>query len=184
MIFSTNNFPIFDLGDVILREINPRLDAKDFYSYIRKKEVADFVPAPEVPKNLDEATEELNYWYSLFRQRRSIFWAIECSITEKFIGMAGCNSFSNLHSRAEISYDLNYDFWGKGIMKRSLTEIINFLHQDLGTVRTQATVAINNERSIKLLESLNFQKEGIMQKYALLNGKHIDYYMYGYTTKK
>jgi ribosomal-protein-alanine N-acetyltransferase len=179
MIFAKNNFPEFDLGDVILREINPKSDAKDFYYYIRKKEVAEFVPAPEIPKDLDEAITELDYWHSLFRQRRSIFWAIECKKTKKFIGMAGCNSFSSAHNRAEISYDLSYDFWGKGIMQRSLAHIISFLQGGLGAVRIQATVAISNNRSIKLLETLGFQREGFMPKYALLNGVYLDYYMYG-----
>jgi ribosomal-protein-alanine N-acetyltransferase len=179
MIFANNRFPEFDLEDVILREIDPKSDAKDFYYYIRKKEVAEFVPAPEIPKDIDEAVKELDYWHSLFRQRRSIFWAIECKSTKKFIGMAGCNSFSNTHNRAEISYDLSYDFWGKGIMQRSLEQILVFLHEGLGAVRIQATVAISNKRSIKLLESLGFQREGLMPKYALLNGEYLDYYMYG-----
>ena len=181
MIIATNNFPELELEDVVLREINPKLDAKDFYYYIRKKEVADFIPYSEVPKNLNEAIEELDYWYSLFRNKRSIFWGIESKKTGQFIGMAGCNSFSNVHNRAEISYDLSYDFWGNGIMHRCLHYIIHFLRNDLGAVRIQATVAMTNTRSIKVLESLGFLREGIMPKYACLNNEHVDYYMYGTT---
>jgi ribosomal-protein-alanine N-acetyltransferase len=43
----------------------------------------------------------------------------------------------------------------------------------------QATVITDNDRSIKVLERCGFIKEGLLQKYEVVEGEHKDYYMYG-----
>ena len=45
--------------------------------------------------------------------------------------------------------------------------------------KTEATVIIDNERSIKLLERAGFKKEGLLEKYEVAEGQHKDYYIYG-----
>lgn len=85
-------------------------------------------------------------------------------------------SFAN--SRAEISYDLDPNFWGKGIMLRSIKAILKFSDYTLGIIRVQATVITTNERSIKVLDRCGFQREGYLRKYELVEGELKDYYMY------
>ena len=172
-------FPEFDLGNFILREIIPHKDAAEFLAYVNRSEVQEFVPDSEVPKNLAEAVQELEYWRRLFTYHQSIFWAIAEKETDKFVGMAGCNSFSQIHRRAEISYDLNYEYWGRGIMYNALSIVNSCLQKDFGAIRIQATVATDNYRSIRLLEKLGFHKEGEMSKYGKLGDRNRNYYMYG-----
>ncbi len=176
-LFTT--FPKFDLGDILLRDIYPDLDSKSFLEYITNPEVAAFISDDDLPKNLEQATSELKYWHDLFLYGRSFFWAIEDLSTKKMIGMVGYNNFSQVHKRVEVSYDLNYDFWGKGIMTRALTQINEFAESQLNATRMQATVAVNNLRSIQLLESCGFKQEGVLKKYGCLHGESLDYYMYG-----
>lgn len=175
-----SNFPIYDFGAYKLRQIIAEKDAPFFFKYINKEEVSDFICADNVPKNVDQAYRELQYWSSLFQMQRSYYWAI-ANENDDLIGTAGFNNISTQHLRGEISYDLDKNFWGRGIMTNVLFKILEFSFKDLDLVRIQATVGQHNPRSIKILENLNFKKEGELSKYEKLKGKHYDFYMYAVT---
>ena len=171
-------FPELEMGDIVLRQIEES-DAKEYFEYMIREEMAAYLTKENRPETLEKALEEVKYWGSLFPNRRSIYWAIALRDTNKMIGTAGFNSISFPNSRAEISYDLNPDYWGNGIMIRSIKKILQFADLGLGIVRTQATVITDNERSIKVLERCGFQQEGLLKKYEVVGGQHKDYYMYG-----
>jgi ribosomal-protein-alanine N-acetyltransferase len=173
-----NNFPVLDLGDIILREIEIS-DAPDYFDYMSRKEMESFLTKDNMPESLEKAVEEVKYWGSLFPSKKSIYWAIALKDTNKMIGTAGFNVISFPNSRAELSYDLSPDYWGKGVMLKSIKGILTFSDQGLEIVRVQATVITDNERSIKVLERCGFKKEGILEKYEVVEGQHKDYYMYG-----
>ncbi len=170
-------FPALDLGDIILREIIES-DALEYFDYMNRDEMKIYFTKRNRPQSLEKAIEELQYWGNLFFQKRSIYWAIALKKTNKMIGTAGFNTISFPNSRAEISYDLNPDYWGKGVMLRSTKKILNFADQNLELVRVQAAVITDNERSIKVLKRCGFEKEGVLKKYEVVEGEHKDYYMY------
>ncbi len=172
------DFPALDLGDnIILREILES-DAQEYLDYMGKHEMTGFLTVENRPNTIEKAIEEVNYWGSLFRQKRSIYWAIALKDTDKMIGTAGFNVISFPNSRAEISYDLSPEYWGKGIMLKSINGILKFADVALELVRVQATVIIDNERSINVLERSGFKREGLLEKYEVVEGEHKDYYMY------
>ena len=171
-------FPELDAGDIVLRQIEES-DAEAYFDYMSREAMADFLTKENRPETLEKALEEVKYWGSLFPNKRSIYWAIALKDTNKMIGTAGFNSISFPNSRAEISYDLNPDYWGNGIMLRSIKKILQFADLGLGIVRTQATVITDNEKSIKVLERCGFQQEGLLKKYEVVGGVHKDYFMYG-----
>lgn len=170
-------FPVIDLNDIVLREIIDE-DAIDYFNYMSKDEMCGFVTTANRPLTLGHALEELRYWGGLFRNHRSFYWAIALKDSNQLIGTAGFNIISGTHLRAEISYDLDYSYWGKGIMLKTIKAILKFAESALGIVRVQATVIIDNERSIKVLERCGFKREGILKKYEIVEGQHKDYYMY------
>ncbi len=170
-------FPIIDLGDIILREIASS-DAQEYLDYMSMDQMAGFLTKENRPKNFDAALEEVNYWSSLFPSKRSIYWAIALKDSNKIIGTAGFNAISFANSRAEISYDLDPNYWGKGIMLRSIKSILQFADNALEIIRVQATVITDNQRSLNVLERCGFQREGYLRKYEVVEGELKDYYMY------
>ena len=171
-------FPVIDLGDIILREIVAE-DAQDYFDYMSRDEMESFLTKENRPQTFESALEEVKYWGSLFPSKRSIYWAIARKSDNKMIGTAGFNMISFPNDRAEISYDLCPDYWGKGVMLKSIKAILQFSDHSLGIVRVQATVITDNERSFKVLERCGFEKEGFLKKYEIVEGEHKDYYMYG-----
>lgn len=169
-------FPLLDLDDIILRELSTD-DAEEYLSYMMKPEMLPFLTDNNIPKNIEQAIEEVKYWGSLFRNRRGFYWAIALKSNNQLIGTAGFNSVSMLHLKAEISYDLDPAYWGKGIMIKSIKNILKFIEY-MGIVRIQATVVTNNVRSISLLERCHFIQEGVLKKYEIIQAAHRDYYLY------
>lgn len=128
-----SEFPTFEFENFRVRAIDPAKDAKPFFEYVNKKVVSDFIGSDNVPKNIDEAYRELTYWGSLFALGRSYYWSI-VNEDDVMIGTAGFNNISKQHLRGEISYDLNPEYWGRGIMTNTIFKIIEFAFKEMELV--------------------------------------------------
>ncbi len=78
---------------------------------------------------------------------------------DKMIGMVDYHTYNKKDNSAEIGYFLNYDYWGLGIMTKSLKKAIEigFSHLELDKIiiGTETT----NERSLELIKRLNLKYE-------------------------
>jgi len=176
--FFTENFPIFDVSDnIMLRQLHSS-DAVEYFYYMNNKNVAEYIATSSLPSSISHAVDELKYWASLFTSRRSIYWGIADKSNNKLLGTVGYNNLWHAHSRGELSYDLDFNYWGRGIMSRALEEILKFSAEEMGLVRVQATIIQSNERSAKLLKRFNFECEGLLKKYECLRGDFYDSNMY------
>lgn len=173
-----DKFPQMTLDDIVLREIDYNHDAELFLQYVSDSLVNKYLSDEETPKTLKEAEQELKYWSDLYRYKRSIYWAIARKSNNKLIGTCGFNNWSRTHARAEISYDLARKEWGKGIMTKALRAVCDFAFTRIMVNRIQATVAIDNIASIKVLTKLGFSREGEMRQYGILRGNKKNFYMY------
>lgn len=170
------NFPFFDLGEFVLREVKES-DALHYLNYMSSTEVKDSVPDYLIPNSLAQSVQELRYWKNLFEIKRGFFWAIAKKTNNKLVGTIGFN-FLNLNSKkGEINYDLNPEYWSKGIVSSALKKVMEF-SAEIGLVRVQATVLTDNKRSISVLERAEFELEGVLRNYEYLGGLHRDSYMY------
>jgi [ribosomal protein S5]-alanine N-acetyltransferase len=172
-----DNFPIMDIDDIyILRAIETNDDV-EYYHYMNHDEVKKYVANEEIPKTLERASRDLQYWGSMFAKKNAFYWAIARKSDNALVGTCGFNSWNFLQKRCEISYDMSYEFWGQGIMNRALDKICNFAFDNMQVNRIQATVACPNKKSIKLLRRLRFKQEGLLRKFYQINEKTYDGYM-------
>ncbi len=170
-------FPTIEMQNIRLRQLMLS-DVEDFYHFLCNENVQKFLSSEDIPHSLEEAKTELSYWANLYKSFRSIYWAIALKKTNRLIGTCGFNSWNKTHRRAEISYDLSYNYWGHGIMTEVVKEITDFAFAKMGVQRVQATVAEDNFPSIRVLEKCNYQKEGLLANFAILQGKYRNFYMY------
>jgi ribosomal-protein-alanine N-acetyltransferase len=176
-------FPVLQTERLVLREIDPQQDLEPFYSYITDKRVNRFIAEDDIPRNIEDAALELGYWAGLFHKRHSIFWAISLKNNDKLIGTCGFNNWSRTHNRVEISYDLSHSHWGKGLMTEALTAICDYAFMIMQVNRIQASIAIDNVISQRVMEKLGFVKEGKMSEFGFLHGYKKDFYMYAKLAK-
>jgi [ribosomal protein S5]-alanine N-acetyltransferase len=173
-----SRFPNKNLTLSDLRELHIN-DAQRYYDYLSNEDVNKFVSQDDTPSSVVVAKADILYWNSLFYQKRSFYWGISNKENDDLIGSIGFNHWNKVHNRLEVSYDLDRDFWHKGIMTEALKYICLFGFEKMNATRIQATVAVDNKASIKLLEKCGFKCEGLMRDYGLLHGKNHDFYMYG-----
>ncbi len=175
----TQEFPSLDLDkDFILDNIKPDLDYDQYFLYMNSAYVRPFISEGNFPASLTKAKDDLQYWASLFYLRRSVYWAVREKESQNLVGTVGFNNISFIHAKGEISYDLSYDYWGRGIMNKAIKAITAFGQNQMHLARIQAYTAKNNKRSMKLLERCGFKAEGILRKFEVMGGHSLDYVMY------
>ncbi|ADQ39680.1 GCN5-related N-acetyltransferase [Caldicellulosiruptor acetigenus I77R1B] len=98
---------------------------------------------------------------------------------KKVVGIVGLhvNSSPRLRHSAKVGIMVHRDYQGKGIGRALLNTVLDLADNWLKLVRVELTVLVDNEKAIKLYESLGFKIEGI-KKYAVIkNGKYADEYI-------
>lgn len=175
-VFET--FPVISLGDVVMRALHPT-DAPEILAYTSHAKVKRYLSDEDIPKDFKAAVGEVEYWGGLFERKQSIYWAIADAESGKLIGTCGYNFWNTLHAKAEVSYDLAYPYWGRGIMTRVLGAAIAFGFESMQLNRIMATVSPSNKISVHLLEKLGFMHEGCMREYKKVRGKYEDALVYG-----
>lgn len=89
------------------------------------------------------------------------------------------NIMKNVYSCTEIGYKFSSDYQHNGYAREALQKGIDVMFQELSLHRINARVAKDNLPSIRLLESLSFQYEGIERESILIHGVWEDHLRYG-----
>lgn len=165
-------FPIIDLGDYILREQTAD-DANDFFNYYTNPEVNKYIVS-FIPKTVEEAKTELNYWMNIFKYNDGIYFGIARKDNNQLIGSVGISGVNRSHNRIEASYDLAKDYWNKGVMTKALKEVLKYGFETLSINRIEAYAMPGNIASIKVLQKCGFQYEGNLRQHRYHNGKYVD----------
>ena len=170
-------FPLLDAGKVALRHMHVD-DAEDFYRYHQHPEIRPFIAKECFPETIERALEEIRYNQRLFSYEQSIYWAIAEKETNRLIGSCGFNYWNRSHDRAEISYDLSYHYWGRGIVSGAVSVLLDYGFSSMGLRRIEATVSKNNAGSVRVLEKNGFILEGTLRQQKYINGAYQDMDMY------
>ena len=92
----------------------------------------------------------------------------------------GFASLSNIVRGAFLSCHLGYEIHGDHANRGYMTEALRAMVDEaafrtLGLHRVEANVMPRNERSIRVLEKLGFQHEGVARQYLRINGRWEDH---------
>lgn len=106
-------------------------------------------------------------------------WAIADKDSNELIGALTFFSISGTHARAEVGYSLMSRLHGQGLGKEALITALKYGFEILSLYRIEADVDPRNTASVKLLEKLNFQREGFLRQRWRVNGEVCDSVLYG-----
>ncbi len=90
---------------------------------------------------------------------QSLYWVITTKESDVPIGTICYWNIVPELDRAEIGYELQSAFFGKGIMQEVLPVVIQFGFEQLHLQKITAFPAVDNEKSVKLLERYHFIKD-------------------------
>lgn len=114
----------------------------------------------------------------LYEQKKGIFWALIEKKTGSFIGDLAYWKIDFKNSRGQLGYTLKPEYWGKGLMKEALIQVIDFGFNQLGLHSLEADINTENENSRKLLKKLGFKKEAYFRENYYYNGAYLDSEIY------
>jgi len=99
--------------------------------------------------------------------------------TDLCVGQATLFHFDVANRRCEIGYALHRDHWGRGYIGEALQALLDFGFGPLGLHRVEADVDPRNDASLRTVERLGFQREGLLRERWLVGGEVCDTAFYG-----
>lgn len=166
--------PIIATENLIIRNFRIK-DAENYFYYHNISDAVEFYDwKPDTPIAARENIKEI---IDDYKELQSIRWAITQKSSDSIIGDCGILTDG---SKAEISYILSKDYWGKGVMSEALKAVISVCFKETEIYRVQALTLHENIPSGRILQKLGFTEEGVLRKYGYnpLTDKRIDLIMW------
>ncbi len=176
VISSPKIFPVIDLGEYILREQQVE-DVPDFFNYYSDPQVNRYILA-SIPRDLEEARQELVYWRGVFYSNDGIYFGIAKKSDNQLIGSIGFSGINSYHHRIELSYDLSRHYWQRGIMTDAIKAVLNYAFSKMRVNRIEAYTAADNIPSKNLLLKCGFKLEGTLREHRYHKNGYVDALMF------
>ncbi len=177
--FGFEAMPQLETQRLVLREINPAADLQALYDLFADDRVAmstDTGPFTE----MREAQEVMDWFGALFTSHQGLRWAITMREGDgSMIGTCGFNIWNRRNNSAEIGYDLNPEYWGRGIALEAVEAMIAWGFENMELNRIQADVMAHNDRSARVLEKLGFSHEGVQRQGGYWRDEYHDLHYFG-----
>ena len=174
-------FPQLESANLILREIKLS-DAEAIYRIFSDLQLLKYHDV-EAFKSIEEAKYLIYNLSESFREQEVIRWGIAKKKDNIIIGTCGYSGWNKNRLRAEIGYELSRAYWRQGIMTKALSSVIRYGFEKMQLNRIEATVMLPNIASMKLLEKLGFQEEGILKERGFWKGNFHDLKMFALLKK-
>ena len=154
------------------------VDIDALYRIFSHPEVVRYWGAPALADR-NAAAAMLGEIQENFRRRTSMKWGVAELETDKIIGTVTLFNLNFDNKRAEIGYGLDHAYWRQGYVTEALDALLSYAFDELQLHRLEADVDPRNLGSIRTLEKLGFQREGLMRERWQVNGEIQDALFYG-----
>ncbi|MDM5189017.1 GNAT family protein [Bacillus sp. DX4.1] len=161
-------FPVLETERLQLRELT-LLDAETMFHYFAKESVIRYFGMDSF-QDVDQVKITIQHFRKRYEEGSVFRWGIELKGTNQLIGTCGFHLINQNHKRAEIGYELDDTYWGKGYATEALQAILAYGFETLQFIRIAAVVYTENEASHKLLKKAGFTEEGLLRKHMVQNG--------------
>ena len=105
--------------------------------------------------------------------------AIALKGDQRLIGNCGLRKEAPDSRVANIGYELNPDYWGRGYAGEATGRLVAYGFERLGLRRVWARTTSGNRASRRVLEKLGLRLEGRMRQHEYVNGMWDDRLIYG-----
>ncbi|MDD7793396.1 GNAT family N-acetyltransferase [Clostridium sp. 'White wine YQ'] len=170
---------IYETERLILKVINKNYAEDVIEYYIRNRDFleewepiksGEFYEREYQEKAIEKDLEDIDKGNS-FR-----LWIFKKEEENRIIGSIG---FSNIVRGGFLScflgYKLDKDEINKGYMTEAIKKGIDVMFSEGGLHRIEANIMPKNARSLRVVEKLGFNNEGVSPKYLRINGKWEDH---------
>lgn len=128
--------------------------------------------------NENQAKEMIHFLNGLSDQNKAMRYTIIETKTNQIIGSCGFNTLDYENRKAEIGYELDSPFWGRGYGTEAVSCLVDYAFTQLHFTRIEAEVAPENLQSIKVLQKLHFTLEETCRKSKKSKGQSTGLHIY------
>ena len=139
-------------------------DAEDMYNnWASDSEVTKYLTWPTHPSS--EVTKMLlRDWISKYKDDDYFNWAIEYKETGMVIGNISVVKLNKDILSADMGYCMSRSLWGNGIMPEALTEVIDYLLNEVELNRIAACHAVENPKSGRVMNKSGMKLDGVLRQ--------------------
>jgi ribosomal-protein-alanine N-acetyltransferase len=162
----------YETERLYLKILEPRYAKKVLEYYIRNSKFL---------KEWDPTRE--NYFYTIIQQRNLLkedlydfknktqikFWLISKDAKEIIGNVCFSNIIMGNFKSCYMSYKLDESEINKGYITEAIKKCISIMFNDFGLHRIEVNIIPRNERSLRIMEKLNFTREGFSKSYLKIN---------------
>lgn len=105
--------------------------------------------------------------------------AVERAVDGAFIGWCALNRWNPDYRSASLGYCFDDAAWGRGYATEAASALLQWAFDTLELNRVQAETDTRNAASARVLEKLNFMREGTLREDCVVNGEVSDSWVYG-----
>ncbi len=167
-------FPYIVTGEMIIRQLSEE-DADALFPVFGNDNMFRYIPDYLHAENKEVLRDAIRCMNSRdFQERRWIVSGIFLQERpEEAIGTVELFAYSKDVNVVEIGYRVNERLWGRGIATKAVQAMTDYLFENVGINRIQATVMPENTKSKRVLEKNGFQREGLLRQAGFWQGKGI-----------
>ncbi len=172
-----DELPTLEAQRIALRMLRPG-DADEVYAVFSDPHVMRYWSSPPMtePEQAAGYIEQIHAW---FDRRGGMQWGIVERDNDRVIGTVTLCAFSREHRRCDIGYALASAHWHRGLAGEALGLALDFAFDTLGFGRIEADIDPRNAPSIRLVERMGFQREGLLRSRWCIGGEMQDSALYG-----
>jgi ribosomal-protein-alanine N-acetyltransferase len=174
-------FPVLAAKRLILRQITFD-DVSSLFDIYSSEEVTKYYGIFAIT-DIQQIYNLISSFNKGFDNSTSIRWGIELRETKEIIGTCGFHNWHKGFSRAEIGYEINKKYWGRGYAAEAINAMAYFGFNYMKLNRIEALTYPENEASAKVLAKNGFKQEGILREYAYFREKYQDLVMHSLLKK-
>lgn len=174
---NSDTLPVITSSRVVLRWISED-DIDGLYEVFGDPKVMRYWSSPPLANR--EAAAALQREIASGNENNSMFkWGLALRESNSVIGTTTLFNLNLDNGRAELGYAMGSAYWGKGYMHEALQALLSHTFEVMNLRRLEADVDPRNAGSIRTLERLGFQREGLLRERWDVNGEIQDAFFYG-----
>lgn len=152
-------------------------DLKDIH-HILSLPIIDKYNTQGVPATEEETWTIIKPWIEENEKKPIQNYSFKIIHKEKFLGLVGFKLSRPKYKSAEIWYKILPEYWNQGLTTEAVNLIIEWGFETLNLHRIEAGCATENLASIRVMEKVGMQKEGMSRKVLPLKSGWANCYSY------
>lgn len=96
----------------------------------------------------------------------------------RMIGTCGLFFWDQTTNMASFGYDMCHEYWGRGLMREAAAAVLGHGFALKKLNRVNALTAMDNRRSMGVLQALGFEQEAVLRQFAFWKGAYHDMRMF------